>query len=65
MAHPLLYLRHRIKHQKYKNYENVYLFNGTVRDNILYGKPAATDEEIVGGNKALVAVGHKGVAQQK
>lgn len=27
--------------------QNVYLFNGTVRDNILYGKPDATDEEIV------------------
>lgn len=31
--------------------QNVYLFNGTVRDNILYGKPDATDEEIVAAAK--------------
>ncbi|NLM74991.1 MAG: ABC transporter ATP-binding protein [Clostridiaceae bacterium] len=27
--------------------QDVYLFSGTVRDNILYGKPDATDEEII------------------
>ncbi|MGN0517414.1 MAG: ABC transporter ATP-binding protein [Acutalibacteraceae bacterium] len=27
--------------------QDVFLFNGTIRDNILYGKPDATDEEIV------------------
>jgi ATP-binding cassette subfamily B protein len=27
--------------------QDVYLFNGTVKDNILYGRPDATDEEIV------------------
>lgn len=27
--------------------QDVYLFSGTVKDNILYGKPDATDEEIV------------------
>jgi ATP-binding cassette subfamily B protein len=26
--------------------QNVYLFSGTIRDNIAYGKPDATDEEI-------------------
>lgn len=27
--------------------QDVYLFNGTVRDNILYGRPDATDEDII------------------
>ncbi len=31
--------------------QDVYLFNGTVKDNILYGKPGATDEEIIGAAK--------------
>src|SRR6202012_6267148 len=29
-----------------------YLFGGTVRDNISYGRPAATDEEVVAAAKA-------------
>lgn len=35
--------------------QNVYLFNGTVKENILYGKPGATDEEIVAAAKAAGA----------
>lgn len=31
------------------------LFNGTVRDNIMYGKPGATDEEIIAAAKAANA----------
>ena len=27
--------------------QDVYLFNGTIKDNIAYGKPGATDEEII------------------
>lgn len=35
--------------------QDVYLFVGTVRENILYGKPDATDEEIVRAAKAANA----------
>ncbi|MBE5905264.1 MAG: ABC transporter ATP-binding protein [Lachnospiraceae bacterium] len=35
--------------------QDVYLFVGTVRENILYGKPDATDEEIVKAAKAANA----------
>ncbi len=31
--------------------QNVYLFSGTIRENIAYGKPDATDEEIVAAAK--------------
>ncbi|MEN6413944.1 MAG: ABC transporter ATP-binding protein [Veillonellales bacterium] len=31
--------------------QDVYMFAGTVRDNIAYGKPEATDEEIIGAAK--------------
>lgn len=31
--------------------QDVYMFAGTVRDNIAYGKPDATDEEIIGAAK--------------
>ncbi|HWR05261.1 ABC transporter ATP-binding protein [Sporomusa sp.] len=31
--------------------QDVYMFAGTVRDNIAYGKPAATDEEIIAAAK--------------
>jgi ATP-binding cassette subfamily B protein len=36
--------------------QDVFLFHGTVRDNIAYGKPDATDEEI--RNAALIAEAH-------
>lgn len=32
--------------------QDVYLFDGTVRDNIAYGKPGASDEEIIAAAKA-------------
>lgn len=35
--------------------QNVYLFNGTVRENILYGKPGASEEEIIAAAKAAGA----------
>ncbi len=35
--------------------QNVYLFNGTVKENILYGKPNATDEEVIAAAKAAGA----------
>lgn len=35
--------------------QNVYLFNGTVKENILYGKPNATDAEIIAAAKAAGA----------
>ena len=35
--------------------QTVYLFNGSVRDNIAYGKPGATDEEIIAAAKAAGA----------
>lgn len=35
--------------------QNVYLFNGTVRENILYGKPGATEEEVIAAAKAAGA----------
>ena len=31
--------------------QDVYLFSGTIRDNIAYGKPGATDEEIISAAK--------------
>ena len=31
--------------------QDVYMFSGTIRENILYGKPGATDEEIVAAAK--------------
>jgi ATP-binding cassette, subfamily B, bacterial len=31
--------------------QDVYLFSGTIRENILYGKPGATDEEIINAAK--------------
>lgn len=48
-----------IKHIKLKDLRNnigivqqdVYLFSGTVKENILYGKPDATDEEIINASK--------------
>ena len=27
--------------------QDVYLFDGTIKDNIAYGKPGATDDEII------------------
>ena len=35
--------------------QDVYLFSGTIRDNIAYGKPDATDEEVVAAAKAAFA----------
>lgn len=35
--------------------QNVYLFNGSVKENILYGKPGATDEEVIAAAKAAGA----------
>ena len=35
--------------------QNVYLFNGTVKENILYGKPDASDDEVVAAAKAAGA----------
>lgn len=35
--------------------QNVYLFNGTVKENILYGKPGATDDEVIAAAKAAGA----------
>ena len=35
--------------------QDVFLFNGTIRDNIAYGKPGATDEEIVEAAKKAAA----------
>ncbi|TMV48083.1 ABC transporter ATP-binding protein [Paenibacillus mesophilus] len=35
--------------------QEIVLFNGTVRDNIMYGKPGATDEEIIAAAKAANA----------
>jgi len=35
--------------------QDTFLFNSTVRDNLLYGKPGATDEEIVAAAKAAYA----------
>ncbi|GAA3410443.1 ABC transporter ATP-binding protein [Paenibacillus hodogayensis] len=35
--------------------QDIVLFNGTVRDNIMYGKPGATDEEIAAAAKAANA----------
>lgn len=31
--------------------QEVYLFGGTIRENIAYGKPGATDEEIIAGRQ--------------
>lgn len=35
--------------------QDVFLFNGTVRDNIIYGSPGATEEEVIGAAKAANA----------
>ena len=35
--------------------QDTWLFNGTIRDNIAYGKPNATDEEIIAAAKAAYA----------
>ena len=35
--------------------QDVFLFNGTVRENILYGRPGATDEEVVAAAQAANA----------
>ena len=35
--------------------QDVFLFNGTVKENILYGRPDATDEEIIAAAKAANA----------
>lgn len=35
--------------------QDVYLFSGTVRENILYGKPDATEQEVIGAAKAAGA----------
>ncbi len=35
--------------------QNVYLFNGSVKENILYGRPNATDEEVIAAAKAAGA----------
>ncbi len=35
--------------------QDTFLFNSTVRDNLLYGKPGATDEEMVAAAKAAYA----------
>jgi subfamily B ATP-binding cassette protein MsbA len=35
--------------------QDTFLFNSTVRDNLLYGKPSASDEEIVAAAKAAYA----------
>ena len=37
--------------------QDVFLFNGTIRDNIIYGKPAASDEEVT--NAAKMACIHE------
>ncbi len=31
--------------------QNVFLFDGTIRENIMYGKPSATEEELIGASK--------------
>ncbi len=41
--------------------QDVFLFNGTVKENILYGRPGATDEEIVAAAKAANA--HEFIAE--
>ena len=35
--------------------QNVYLFNGTVKENILYGRPGASDEDVIAAAKAAGA----------
>ena len=35
--------------------QNVYLFNGSVKENILYGRPNATDEEVIAAAEAAGA----------
>jgi hypothetical protein len=35
------------------------LFSGTVRDNIRYGNPAASEEDVIGAAKAAQALGQK------
>lgn len=35
--------------------QNVYLFNGTVRENILYGKPGASEEQMIAAARAAGA----------
>ena len=35
--------------------QDVYLFDGTIRENIAYGKPDATDEEVIAAAKAVHA----------
>jgi ATP-binding cassette, subfamily B, bacterial len=35
--------------------QDVFLFNGTVRENILFGRPSASDEEVISAAKAANA----------
>ncbi len=35
--------------------QDTWLFNGTIRDNIVYGKPSATEEEIIAASSAAYA----------
>ena len=38
--------------------QDVYLFDGTIRDNIAYGKPGASDEEIIAAAKRALSLIH-------
>ncbi|WP_412767688.1 hypothetical protein [Exiguobacterium acetylicum] len=37
------------------SYKNTWLFNGTIRDNLAYGKSGATEEEIIAAAKTAHA----------
>jgi ATP-binding cassette subfamily B protein len=39
--------------------QDTWLFEGTVRDHIAYGKPEATDDEVVAAARATFVVAHR------
>lgn len=47
--------RHSLRQQTAYVGQDVYLFRATIRDNIAFGKPGATDDEIVAAAKAACA----------
>ena len=47
--------RHSLRSQTAYVGQDVYLFRGTIRDNIAFGKPGATEDEIVAAAKASCA----------
>ncbi|MGN6310322.1 MAG: ABC transporter ATP-binding protein [Xanthobacteraceae bacterium] len=47
--------RHSLRRQTAYVGQDVYLFRATIRDNIAFGKPGATDDEIVAAAKAACA----------